>query len=220
MMTHKMPNTQLNEDDGQVTVDERIVVINSLATDKSRVGFIRVPALESSRARFLDELADQGLYKIYLEKISTKEPRRPILNFMLSEVRRGDTLYIKEFARLARSIKDLIEIIRKLDDRGVALISERERLDTSLPTGAVMMDMLAHVQAFERENALERQSEGIAIAKKAGKFKGRKEIGRPEDWARVYELYASRQITGTDAMNRLGLKRNTFYKFVKEEKGE
>jgi DNA invertase Pin-like site-specific DNA recombinase len=80
-----------------------------------------------------------------------------------------------------------------------------------------VLTMIGAINEFERANMLERQREGIAIAKEKGKYKGTKAIEKPKNWAEVYGLYKNRTITGTKAIELLGLKRNTFYKFVSEE---
>ena len=76
--------------------------------------------------------------------------------------------------------------------------------------------MIGAINEFERTNLLERQKEGIAIAKAKGKYKGRKKIEYPDNWKEVYEKWKHREITGTAAMNELGLKRNTFYNLIKK----
>ena len=114
--------------------------------------------------------------------------------------------------------RDLLEITEELNGRRVKLISLKENLDTSTATGKLMLTVIGAIYEFERENTLERQREGIAIARQAGKYKGRKALKRPPNWDEVYGLYAARRITGKEAMRRMELKRNTFYKFVNEEK--
>ena len=83
-----------------------------------------------------------------------------------------------------------------------------------------MLTVIGAINEFERANLLERQREGIAIAKKNGVYKGRKEIRKPQNWDIVYGKWKNREITGVQAMEQLGLKKSTFYKFVKEERGE
>ena len=83
-----------------------------------------------------------------------------------------------------------------------------------------MLTMIGAINEFERSNLLERQREGIALAKQQGKYKGRKKIGFPDNWSEVYNQWKSRQITGTQAMNLLNLKRNTFYSLIKEYEGK
>ena len=137
---------------------------------------------------------------------------------MLEYVREGDSIYIADFSRLARSTKDLLNLVEELKNKKVGLISLKENLDTTTPTGVLMLTMIGAINEFERANMLERQREGIAIAKEKGKYKGTKAIEKPKNWAEVYGLYKNRTITGTKTIELLGLKRNTFYKFVNEEK--
>jgi DNA invertase Pin-like site-specific DNA recombinase len=194
------------------------VVTNDDVADKSKVGYVRVSTVDQNEARQLEAFQDLALYKTYIEKVSAKDTNRPLLRQMLDYVRDGDTVYIKDFSRLARSTKDLLEITDDLNIRNIKLVSLKENLDTSTPTGKLMLTLIGAIYEFERENLLERQREGIAIAKHQGKFKGRKQIEQPNNWEEVFALYANRSITGTEAMRRLGLKRNTFYKMVRQTK--
>lgn len=193
------------------------VITKENAAYKTRVGYVRVSSIDQNVARQLEAFKDLDLYKIFIEKISAKDTNRPLLQQMLEYVREGDTVYIKDFSRLARSTKDLLDITEDLNKRNVKLISLKEQLDTGTSTGKLMLTMMAAIYEFERENILERQREGIAIAKNEGKYKGRKEIEKPSNWNQVYDQYMSRQITANKAMELLGLKRNTFYKLVKNK---
>jgi len=193
------------------------IITDEAVPDKTRVGYVRVSSADQNEARQLEALVGLGLYKIYVEKISAKDTARPMLISMLEYVRGGDSIYIKDFSRLARSTKDLLAIAESLDARGVKLISLKEQLDTSTPTGKLMLTMIGAINTFERECLLERQREGIAIARREGKYKGRKAVPRPANWDEVYSLYRTRQITGTEAMRRLNLKRNTFYKMIRDK---
>ena len=139
---------------------------------------------------------------------------------MLDYVRAGDTVYVKDFSRLARSTKDLLWIIEELDKKQVKLISHKEQLDTSTPSGKLMVTMLGAIYEFERANLLERQKDGIMIAKRQGKYKGRKKILKPANWSDVYNDWVTRKITAKKACELLNLKTNTFYNFVKEERKE
>ena len=196
---------------------ESRVITNDNIADKTKIGYVRVSSMEQNEERQLEAFKDLPLYKIYIEKISAKTANRPLLQQMLEYVREGDIIYIKDFSRLARSTKDLLEITENLTERGVKLISLKENLDTSTPTGKLMLTMIGAINTFERENLLERQREGIAIAKRKGLYKGRKAIKRPPNWEEIYSLYATRRLSANEAISRTGLKRNTFYKFVGEE---
>jgi DNA invertase Pin-like site-specific DNA recombinase len=138
---------------------------------------------------------------------------------MIGFAREGDTIYIHSLDRLARSTKDLLSIVDELQSRGIHLASNKENINTSTATGKLMLTMIGAIAEFERANMLERQKEGIAIAKEEGKYKGRKEIDYPANWNEVYSKWKSRELKGNEAMEQLGLKRNTFYKLVKEYEG-
>ena len=112
---------------------------------------------------------------------------------MLNWVKEGDIVYIHDFSRLARSTKDLPDITEQLSRKKVHPVSLKENLNTSTPTGKLMLTMIAAINEFERQNLLERQAEGIAIAKKAGKYKGQKRI-EIKDFSRYYDMYMKREI--------------------------
>lgn len=185
------------------------------------VGYVRVSTEEQHEDRQLVTMEKYGVEKIFQEKVSGKNTDRPELQRMLYDfVREGDTIVIHDFSRLARSTKDLLGIVELLQEKKVTLISAKENVDSSTPTGKLMLTMIGAINEFERANLLERQREGIAIAKKKGVYKGRKKIDFPKNWNDIYPKWKNREITGTKAMELLGLKRNTFYKLVKEYESE
>lgn len=180
------------------------------------IGYIRVSTVDQNEARQVEALKKHNIDKIFMEKVSGKNTDRPELKAMIDFAREGDTIYIHSLDRLARSTKDLLEIVEELQAKGIHLVSNKENIDTSTATGKLMLTMIGAIAEFERANMLERQKEGIAIAKEQGKFKGRKAIDYPKNWNEVYPIWKSRGITSNKAMEQLGLKRNTFYKLVKE----
>jgi DNA invertase Pin-like site-specific DNA recombinase len=126
---------------------------------------------------------------------------------------------------LARSTRDLLNIVDLLNEKNVGLVSNKENLDTTTATGKLMLTVIAAINEFERNNLLERQREGIEIAKRKGKFKGRKKIDYPANWEEIINLYMKRKLTAEGAMKLFlpkELKRNTFYKLQNQwkEKGE
>lgn len=139
-----------------------------------KLGYVRVSTVEQNEARQIEGLKKHGIEKWYIEKISGKNTDRPELQRMLEEAQDGDTVYIHDFSRLSRSTKDLLAIVEMLNDKGVHLVSNKENLDTSTPTGKLMLTMIGAINEFERTNMLERQAEGIAIAKSNGVYKGSK----------------------------------------------
>jgi DNA invertase Pin-like site-specific DNA recombinase len=135
-------------------------------------------------------------------------------------VREGDVVHIESFSRLARSTKDLLELVEYFNSNNVSVVSFKENLDSATPTGKLMLTMIGAIAEFERDCMLERQREGIALAKQQGEYKGRQKIDFPDKWKEVYEQYKCRKITDTRAMELLGLKRNTFYTLVKQYEQE
>ena len=182
------------------------------------VAYIRVSTEEQNYESQMEAMKDLEFAKIFTEKRSAKDTNRPELQNMLDYVREGDTGYVKDFSRLARSTKDLLNIIEVLENKKVKLISIKEKLDTSTPAGKLMVTMLGAIYEFERANLLERQKDGIAVAKKEGKYKGRKKIKKPDNRHEVYSDWSCRKITAKRACELLKLKTNTFYNFVKAER--
>lgn len=178
------------------------------------IAYVRVSTVEQNEARQLEGLKAYNIDKWFTEKVSAKDTNRPKLKEMIEYARENDTIFVWDFSRLSRSVKDLLDITEQLQVKGIHLRSIKENLDTSTPTGKLMLTMIGAINEFERANLLERQREGIAIAKAEGKFKGRKSIDYPDNWEEIYPKWKSRDLTGAKAMEMLGLKRNTFYKLV------
>lgn len=182
-----------------------------------KVAYVRVSTAEQNEARQIEALEKHGIEKWFTEKVSGKDANRPKLREMLDFVREGDTVYIHDFSRLARSTKDLLAIVDALKDKGVSLVSNKEALDTSTPTGKLMLTMIAAINEFERQNLLERQREGIAIAKREGKFKGG-QVKKIDDAAfqAAYERYQRREINKGEFAAALKVSRPTLDKILKE----
>ena len=180
------------------------------------IAYVRVSTVEQNEGRQIEGLKKYEINKWFKEKVSGKDTNRPQLKAMLEFAREGDTIYVWDFSRLARSTKDLLGLVELMQEKGIHLKSIKENLDTTTATGKLMLTMIGAINEFERQNLLERQKEGIALAKKEGKYKGRKKIDYPENWEEIYNQWKNREITGTKAMELLNLKRNTFYKLLKE----
>ena len=180
------------------------------------VAYVRVSTVEQNEARQIEALQKHHIDKWFTEKISGKNTERPQLQAMLDFVREGDTVYIHDFSRLARSTKDLLELVELLHRKKVHLISNKENLDTSMPTGKLKLTMIAAINGFERANTLERQREGIAIAKRNGIYKGRKRITAPPGFAELYQQYQRRELTKTALASAIGVSRPTLDRIIKE----
>ena len=184
----------------------------------AHIAYVRVSTAEQNEARQIEALKKHNIDKWFTEKVSDKNMNRPQLEAMLDYVREGDTVYIHDFSRLARSTKDLLTIVEKLQNKKVHLVSNKENLDTSTPTGKLMLTMIAAINEFERENLLERQREGIAIAKEQGKFKGG-QVKRIDDktFTEAYERYQRRELTKTQLAAELKISRPTLDKLIKDK---
>ena len=126
-------------------------------------------------------------------------------------------MVVSDFSRLARSTKDMLQIVQELTDKGVGLISLKENVDTDTPQGRFMLTVFAALAELERETILQRQREGIAIAKQQGKYKGRKPIPIDEARFRVEcKKWRNGEQTAVATMKKLDIKRNRFYQKVKE----
>jgi len=180
-----------------------------------KIGYIRVSSEEQNTIRQEILMQELGVDEIYSDKASGKNTDRPQLKKMLTYVRRGDTVIVESISRFARNTRDLLELIEMLSDKEVTFISKKEAIDTNTPTGKFMLTVFGAVAELEREYILQRQREGIAIAKQQGKYTGRKRIESP-DFEKVVYKWRNGEITAVKAMDQLHMSRNTFYRRVKE----
>ena len=186
---------------------------------KTYIGYARVSTDEQNEARQLKSFADysEKITKIFTDKMSGKDTNRPQLKAMLDYVRESDVVVVSDFSRLARNPTDMLQIVKELTDKGVALISIKEKVDTDTPQGRFMLTIFAALAELERETILQRQREGISIAKKQGKYKGRKPLSFDEEQFRAEcQKWRNGEQTATDTMKKLGIKRNRFYEIVKK----
>lgn len=177
------------------------------------IAYVRVSTVEQNEARQIEALEKRNIDKWFTEKVSAKNTARPELTAMLDFAREGDTIYIHDFSRLARSTADLLKLVEQLTAKGVHLVSNKENIDTSTPTGKLMLTMIGAINEFERTNLLERQREGIAIAKRDGKYAGRKAVS-VADFEKHYQRYISREISKAQLARELDISRPTLDKLL------
>ena len=180
-----------------------------------KIGYIRVSTVEQNTIRQEVLLKELGIDELFIDKASGKNTDRTELKRMLTYVRQGDTVIVESISRFARNTRDLLDLIAQLTNKQVEFISKKEAIDTTTPTGRFMLTIFGAVAELEREYILQRQQEGIAIAKKQGKYKGRKPIVHP-DFDKVVSRWKSGDITAIEAMHRLNMKPSTFYRKVRE----
>ena len=183
-----------------------------------RVGYIRVSTAEQNTARQEVLMEQLGVDKIYIDRMSGKSKVRPQLKDMLTFVRVGDTVIVESISRFARNTRDLLELVDALTEKGVEFISKKENIDTTTPAGKFMLTVFAAVAELERGYILDRQKEGIAIAKSEGKYKGRRPAEVDEKlWNSLYLLWSEGKISAVEFMGKMGMKKSTFYRRVKNE---
>ncbi len=160
-------------------------------------------------------MQELGVDEVYIDRLSGKNTDRPELKKMMDYVRKGDTVIVESISRFARNTRDLLELIEKLSEKGVEFVSGKEAIDTTTPTGKFMLTVFGAVAELEREYILQRQQEGIAIAKAEGKYRGRKPIER-SNFDAVEKLWRAGTISAAEAMRRLDMSRSTFYRKVRQ----
>lgn len=179
------------------------------------IAYVRVSTIDQNEGRQRAALQPYSIDKWFIEKISGKNADRPKLQEMLEYIREDDTVYCEEFSRLGRSTADLLSIVRQIEDVGAKFVSIKEQFDTKTPAGKLQMTMLAAISEFERDMILERQREGIALAKLEGKYKGRKRISIP-NIGEYYDRYMMRKANKTQLAAELNISRNTLDRLFAE----
>ncbi len=181
------------------------------------IGYIRISTAEQNTARQEVLMKSLGVEQVYIDKMSGKNTDRPELKKMMNFVREGDTVIVESISRFARNTRDLLELVEQLTKKQVEFVSKKEAIDTTTPTGKFMLTIFGAVAELEREYILQRQREGIAIAKEQGVYKGRKPIDCPE-LETVVRSWKRGELTAVEAMKKLNMKPRTFYRRAKEIK--
>lgn len=181
-----------------------------------KVGYARTSTTEQTAGLEAQErdLRHAGVDKIFTEQLSSVDAKRPQLAAAIDYIRDGDVLVVTKLDRLARSVADLVDIGRKLEAKGAALRVLSPALETETPAGRLQFNIFGAVAQFEREIMLERQREGIAKAKREGKYKGRKPTARAKaDEAREM---LSAGVGVSQVAKQLGIGRSSVYR-IKED---
>ena len=182
-----------------------------------KVAYERVSTTQQSTLRQEMMMHEHGIEKVFSEKMSGKDRNRPELEKMLAFVREGDIVLSESISRLARSTRDFLNILNELEQKHVTLVSLKEQIDTSTPTGRFLVSIFAALAQLEREQILTRQKEGIAAQKAKGIYTG----GRPrvqvdqKQFDSVVRRWKAGEITAVQAMKELRISKATFYRMVK-----
>lgn len=182
----------------------------------AKIGYVRVSTVLQNPKRQEVLMEELGVDKMFVDKCSGKDTDRPELKKMMDYIREGDEVIVESFSRLARSTRDLLDLVEQMDKKGVRFISKKEAVDTTTPTGRFMLTVFAGIAELERETTAIRRDEGIAVAKAEGKYKGRKPIQVGDAFFAITKLWQEGAITLSEAQSRLGMKPATFFRKCKE----
>ena len=160
-------------------------------------------------------LESLGVEILFIDKASGKNAERPELIRMMEFVRVGDTIVGESISRFARNTRDLLELVVQLSGKGVEFVSKKEAIDTMTPSGKFMLTIFGAVAELEREYILQRQREGIAIAKEQGSYRGRTRLERP-DFDRLVQAWRDGKLSEKEVLEKLNMSKSTFYRRLRE----
>lgn len=183
-----------------------------------KIGYVRVSTKEQNTARQEKVMEELGVEKVYIDKMSGADAKRPELQAMMEFVREGDEVIVSEISRFARNTRDLLELVDRLREKGVDFKSMKEAIDTTTPTGKFMLTVFAAVAELEREYIKQRQREGIEVAKEEGRIAGRPKV-TAENFEEEYAKWKAGEQTAVETMKKTGLAKKTFYRRVAEYEG-
>lgn len=185
-----------------------------------RVGYVRISTKEQNTARQDELMKSLEVEKVYTDKMSGKNTERPELQKMMDFVREGDTVIVESFSRFARNTRDLLDLVDALKEKRVQFVSKKESVDTNGATGKLILTIFAGLVEFERDAILERQAEGIAIAKTEERMNGRPKKA-VDTFEAIYLDVKAGKLSATAAAKQIGISRSTWYRKAREyEEGE
>jgi len=180
-----------------------------------KYGYGRVSTQIQELARQEDLFGRVGIDERYrfMEKMTGTKANRPQLDRLKDEVREGDTVYIESLSRLGRSTKDLLELIHFFEEKGVTLMSDKERIDTSTSHGKMLTTIMCALAEFERDLIVERTKEGLEAARARGRKGGRKPKSE-KDIKIALSMYDSKEFSISEICKRCNLSQGTLYKAI------
>ena len=179
-------------------------------------GYARVSTQDQELARQIDALTNYGVNEIFKEKITGTKAHRPELDRLKSKLRAGDTVVIESLSRLGRSTKDLLQLIEEWNAQGVKLVSLKESIDTTTPTGKLLLTVLSAISQFERDITVQRVSEGLTAARARGRKGGRPKADQ-KAVEKAVKLYRAKNNSVSDIVKLCGISQATLYRAVAAE---
>lgn len=179
-------------------------------------GYARVSTQDQELARQIDALTNYGVNEIFKEKITGTKAHRPELDRLKSKLRAGDTVVIESLSRLGRSTKDLLQLIEEWNAQGVKLVSLKESIDTTTPTGKLLLTVLSAISQFERDITVQRVNEGLTAARARGRKGGRPKADQ-KAVEKAVKLYRAKNNSVSDIVKLCGISQATLYRAVAAE---
>ncbi len=152
------------------------------------IGYARVSTTDQNLDAQIDALTAAGAERLFSERVSGAKAERPELDKMLDQLRDGDVVVVTKYDRLARSLRDLLDIVEAIKKRGAGFQSLGEDIDTTTPAGELIFHVFASIAHFERRRIAERTLEGLAAARKRGRIGGRPPALSPDQKAEVIRM--------------------------------
>lgn len=174
-------------------------------------GYARVSTQDQELARQLDALKQYGVRKIYCEKMTGTKTHRPELENLKDHLDSGDTVVVESLSRLGRSTKDLLNLIEEWNNQGVKLVSLKEKIDTTTPTGKLLTTVLSAISQFERDITVQRTNEGLQAARARGRKGGRPKASRTKV-EKAVKLYHAQTHSIKEITAICGISQATLYR--------
>ena len=178
-------------------------------------GYARVSTAEQNLDRQKDALLKYGVDVLRCEKMSGTKKNRPELDKMLAELSEGDTVVIESLSRLGRSVKNLSKLMEYFNTQNIRLVSMKETIDTTSPTGRLLYTILSSLAQFERDILVERTAEGLKAARARGRVGGRPKTDA-KAMQKAIALYQTKEYSVTDITDLTGVSKSALYRALKE----
>ena len=195
------------------------IALNSPEPQKPTfIGYVRVSIYEQNNELQMDALNALGCKKIYADRVSGAKADRIELNKLKENIREGETVVVWKLDRMSRSLRDLIELIRFFDSKGVGLKSITENIDTTTPSGKLIFHIFGSMAEFERDLIRERTLAGLATARARGRNGGRPKITTVKQDEMIWKMYQDKTIPILTIMETFRISKSKLYKIVEIEK--
>jgi len=179
-----------------------------------KIGYARVSTYDQNLDLQINDLKEKGCEKIFEEKVSGSKANRPVFNDMISHLRKGDSLIVWKLDRLGRSLKDLLDIVSSLQEKGIEIISLKENIDTTSTTGRLIFSIFGALAEYEKDIIRERTMAGLSAARARGKVGGRKKLLNEKEIKLLKKIAEDKEISISQICQKFKICRKTFYNYV------